>query len=400
MSELIRPESVTPEELDKRLAEGYFRAADCFHRSELICDGIKVLSPINIRIPLAGHSFPKSRIRQLKKTEHLRIEYTGLEINEEVIRIYEQTKRRFMGYVAESLEQMLFGDDRRNMFDTRMVRIFEGDKLIACSFFDLGYDSVASISGLHDPEYNKLGLGILTMLHEIKYAKKTGRSYYYPGYVFNGSDKMDYKLSLGEYEYRVDEDRWEIANTPKGKAIKSFEKMQKPIANDMLNGLTELLSRILTVHGLRPRNLLYPVFDAPVQTDSQFDNVRTARILALGNNLFAEFNLKKNMFRLFFANHAIGPANEIMKKEAMFEGPDSYREGFIGYGSIVAESTSPFEIALLAKSYCPKGSGVDDFSEILAPYLERAVEKKEESKTDIDGYETSNGYLAKKERYA
>ena len=97
---------------------------------------------------------------------------------------------------------------KRQVFDTREVCVYDGDRLVAVSYFDMGERSMASLIGLQHPDYRQYGLGIYTMLKEIEFGCSAGFKWYYPGYVLDLPSDFDYKLSLGEFECYTPTKRW------------------------------------------------------------------------------------------------------------------------------------------------------------------------------------------------
>jgi arginine-tRNA-protein transferase len=87
------------------------------------------------------------------------------------------------------------------VYNTYEFTVYDGAKLVAVSYFDLGEDSIASILGFYDPEYKAHSLGLYTMLMEVEYGKIQGFKYFYPGYVVPGYDRFEYKLRIGPVDY-------------------------------------------------------------------------------------------------------------------------------------------------------------------------------------------------------
>ena len=83
--------------------------------------------------------------------------------------------------------------------------IYDGDKLIAVSYFDLGEQSMASLLGLYDHAYNKLSLGTYTMLKEPNTADAPAE-WFTPG--TSSTSPIDYKLKLGPMEHYTVNKRW------------------------------------------------------------------------------------------------------------------------------------------------------------------------------------------------
>src|SRR6478736_4612911 len=85
---------------------------------------------------------------------------------------------------AMNIEECLFGEDYtfKNIYNTKCVSVFEGDRLIAGGYFDLGNRAAASILHFFDPIYKRNSLGKLLILLTINYLKSNGYKLYYPGY--------------------------------------------------------------------------------------------------------------------------------------------------------------------------------------------------------------------------
>ncbi len=212
-TEYYMPRSLSPKRLDKYLASGWFRSGEMLYRSKIISWHGEVASVINIRLNLRYHTLSKRLRKVLRKNRELfRTEIVVpsddfFETGEEAL--YQQHKNRFHGFVFSSLSEFFYNTSSIwSIFDTLQIKVFDGDKLVATSFFDKGANSIASIMGLFDPEYSKYSLGIYTMLEEMEYMRETQRQFYYPGYLLDIPSMLDYKLSFGNVEFYDWEGRW------------------------------------------------------------------------------------------------------------------------------------------------------------------------------------------------
>ena len=57
-----------------------------------------------------------------------------------------------------------------NPFDSKMIEVRDGSKLIAVGLFDIGKDAIMGIRNIYHPDYHKLSLGKYLMLQKIDYA--------------------------------------------------------------------------------------------------------------------------------------------------------------------------------------------------------------------------------------
>lgn len=207
--EFYFPQSLSQARLDRYLAGGWFRSGPSMFRAQVLCLGGGVYSVVNIRIPLERYALSRSlrRIRR-RNDPQFRIEIGQVMVDERREALYQHHKSRFKGFIFDTLEEFLYAGQSYLLFDTRELRVFDGDTLVAVSYFDTGKLGLASLLGLYDPAYARNSMGIYTMLQEIQYAQDQGMRYYYPGYVLQGYDGFSYKLRLGHAQYYNWQGRW------------------------------------------------------------------------------------------------------------------------------------------------------------------------------------------------
>jgi|GEM_PF-862059 len=353
MIQIIQPEVLSHSQLDDFLEQGFFRASDSLQRSDVVCNGISIHTPINIRLPLDGHSFRKTHRRLLRKNGS-KFTYTisNLELTPEAERLYGESKEDFQGFICENLKTMLLGYTENSPFDTKMICVYDGETLVACSFFDIALSSIASVTGLYDKRYRKYGLGIYTMLLEIEEAKKRGMSHYYPGYVFNGNPKMDYKLTLGRFQFQDPLHGWQPIVYAKGDIGYSYQFPSKIMwPDEFINHHTDKLIKALKKLEVATKNILYPLSEIRKLELEGFENARNPRFIDLGFNLYAEYDRYTELYRFFVANYAKGPINDIIIRDSMFSGTNCYRESFIGYEQFLFCSKSSVNLAEFASYY-------------------------------------------------
>ncbi len=245
------PQSLSPSRLDRYLAGGWFRSGSSLFRAQVLCLDGEAHSVVNIRSHLENFKLSKSLRRVFRQNQkQFRVEYGLAGISPAKERLYNFQKKRFKGFIFDTLEEFLFGGESEHLFDTRELRVYDGEKLIACSFFDLGNKSIASLMGLHDPAYRKASLGVYTMILEIQYALRAGLKYYYPGYILKDFGGFDYKLRMGNVQYYNWQGYW-----------RPFERLEveKFILPDIKQKILEV-EGLLTHRSLPYHRLLYPFF--------------------------------------------------------------------------------------------------------------------------------------------
>lgn len=114
-------------------------------------------------------------------------------------------------------DALLHGEaDGENPFDTRMVSVYDGSRLIAVGYFDVGQKTMAGTLNAFDPAYRKCSPGKYLMLLKMDHARDLGMRFFHPGTVHIGEDRMDYKFFPGREVmdgYLSPIDRWVPADT-------------------------------------------------------------------------------------------------------------------------------------------------------------------------------------------
>ena len=207
----IKLETFSKKRLDDLLAQGYFRSGkNMFFCPVTFLDG-EANTTIRTRLNLKDHKFSKS-VRKLFRQNNQKFssEFVDYSPDPEVIDLYDLYKEEcFKGDLSGDLEDWLVGSENKEIYDSKICKIYDGDQLIGASFIDVGETSIASIMGIYHPDYKKYSIGIYSMLLEVEFAKKQGKDFYYAGYILSKSDRFEYKKKVGPLEFiRVNEHNW------------------------------------------------------------------------------------------------------------------------------------------------------------------------------------------------
>ena len=96
-----------------------------------------------------------------------------------------------------------------DQFDTCLMEFkFEG-RLVAVAVTDKLDDGLSAVYTYFDPEQTALSLGVLTILHQIEYARRENLDYLYLGYWIKDCAKMRYKLQYRPIEISI-ANRWTL----------------------------------------------------------------------------------------------------------------------------------------------------------------------------------------------
>jgi leucyl-tRNA---protein transferase len=208
---------MTGPDLDYFLSIGYFR----MHQNVFTCNFLlkdDVPYPVHwLRVAIGRVAFGKSQRELLKRNRAFAVTARPFALTTELQTLYARYRNSIDFDTYLSLEEALYGGPPYTTFDTYLIEIRDGNRLIAAGVFDNGNHSMAGIINVYDPDYRKYSLGKLLMLEKIRFAQQQQKHYYYPGYIVTGYPKFDYKLHAAEpatelYDARYDEwlpFRWE-----------------------------------------------------------------------------------------------------------------------------------------------------------------------------------------------
>ncbi|MEZ4989915.1 MAG: arginine-tRNA-protein transferase [Saprospiraceae bacterium] len=247
-------ETMSPEALDAYLAKGWYRMGQTIFTTHFLCFQQHFYSAIWVRLELADYQFGKRARKLLRRNaRQFRYEFKKGKIDREKERLYQRYRRSFPGMLAPSLKDSLLDGEDQNIYNSLEVAIYDGEKLIAFSFFDLGQESAASILGVYDPDYDRYSLGYYTMLLEIQYCLDQELEYYYPGYVVPGYSRFDYKLRIGDVEYfDLASNKWEDFSELAEEDI-PIKKMEMEL---------QQLYRVFRQHNIPCHIKHYPLFES------------------------------------------------------------------------------------------------------------------------------------------
>ncbi len=200
INEEFYAEAVTPAQLDTLLADGWRHFGTHFFRYNLGMYEEEIRRVLPLRIRLSDFKFSKSQRRVLRKNSALDVQIQPIELTVETHDLFDRHKQRFKRSVPNTVYDFLSLDAANEPTKGLEVSVRRDGDLLAASFFDVGEHSVSGIYGIFDPTETSRSLGIFTMLKVIEYALETGKTYYYPGYAYEGESFYDYKKRFAALE--------------------------------------------------------------------------------------------------------------------------------------------------------------------------------------------------------
>jgi leucyl-tRNA---protein transferase len=183
----------SPEEMDALWAEGFRHFGTYFFRYNLGFYDRELRGVFPLRIRLADFSFSKSQRRVLRRNRDLRAIIRPASIDEEKHQLFARHKTRFRENAPNSIEDFLSPTPARVPCEGLEAAVYENEKLVAVSFFDVGAESLSSVYAMFEPSITARSLGIFTLLVEINHAVERGKKFFYLGYAYEGNSFYDYK---------------------------------------------------------------------------------------------------------------------------------------------------------------------------------------------------------------
>ena len=249
------PPTLLPQELDAYLEQGWFRMGQTIFTTNFLNFKNQFYSSLWLRIVLESFHTDQKQKKIFKINAGFRSEIKKASINPEQEALFRKYKEGISFEASASLNHLLFGTAAHSIYNTFEVNIFDGDKLIALGFFDIGDTSAAGISSFYDPAYKKYSLGKYLIYLKIDHCKTRGLRYFYPGYFAPGYSLFDYKLEIGKsaLQYlQFSSCRW--------LPIKSFSRELTPL--QIMHDKLSSLQHALTQSNIPSRVLKYEFFDA------------------------------------------------------------------------------------------------------------------------------------------
>lgn len=258
---ILSPKDFSPADLDDYLARGWRPYGQQIYIADFIQLQLgEIYSVLPTRLELAAHLWRKSQRKLLRKNKKtFRYVVRPAHLTDEKIEINRLYRNLFPTKSVEDLTIHLEHEGRR-IFNTQEVCIYDGDVLVAFSFFDLGERCAYSKVGLYNPDYTSYSLGIFSMYLELEWCIEQGLDYYYPGYISPETPLFDYKKKLGYLEY------WSLQKK------EWFPLEQFQLSEALLEQIrckTDIMHQALTNAGLKAKIYDYCFFEMPLMYPSK-----------------------------------------------------------------------------------------------------------------------------------
>ena len=190
-----------PAEMDQFWSEGWRHCGIIFVRYGSAFHGGKLFSVLPLRVDIARFVLTRSQKRVLAKNRNAKIVIRPSFVYDEKEALFEKHRLRFDENTPTSLSNFLSEFPDSVPCANVEICIYLDAKLCGVTFLDLGERATSGVYAMFDPAVPKRSLGILMMLHSIRFSQKRGCRYYYPGYAYREPFAYDYKKRFKGLEY-------------------------------------------------------------------------------------------------------------------------------------------------------------------------------------------------------
>ncbi|MBA3786164.1 MAG: arginine-tRNA-protein transferase [Acidobacteria bacterium] len=192
--------AVSPQQLDLLLADGWRHFGEHFFRYNIGLHEYELRGVLPLRIRLKNFVLSRSQRRIIKRNQELQTVIRPIEITPEKGILFEKHKQRFKHSVPDSIYDFLSNAPADTPCEALEVCLYNQEKLLAASFFDVGRAATSGVYTMFATEENRRSLGIYTMLLVIDFSLKNNKAFYYPGYAYEGNSFYDYKKHFSALE--------------------------------------------------------------------------------------------------------------------------------------------------------------------------------------------------------
>ena len=200
--------SAEPEDMDQFWAEGWRHFGIIFVRYGSAFHGGKLFTVLPLRVDLKQFALTRSQKRVLGKNQDIELIVRPSVIDDEKELLFEKHRLRFTENTPTSLNNFLSEYPDSVPCPSVELCIYLERKLCGVTFLDVGKRSTSGVYAMFDPNEAKRSLGILMILHSIRFSRERGCRYYYPGYAYREPFTYDYKKRFTGLEYLDWETGW------------------------------------------------------------------------------------------------------------------------------------------------------------------------------------------------
>ena len=180
--------------LDYYLSQGYYRMQQELFTCHFVPFEGRLYTAHWLRLVVDRMEWGPEPRRLLRRNARFGATIQPFRLTPEHEELYARYRAAITFDAAPTIEEILTGSAVHSVFNTHVIELRDGNRLIAAGIFDRGHRSLAGILNFYDPAYRQHSLGKYLLLLKAEHARNLQLDYYYPGYVIHNYPKFDYKL--------------------------------------------------------------------------------------------------------------------------------------------------------------------------------------------------------------
>ena len=201
IDESLELQPLEPAQFDQYLVQGWrLLGYSVIRHNFAVCRG-RICRTIPLRIRLDdAFSLSKSQRLLLRRNADLQVSCAPIHLNPEKENLFRVHTERFRDRQPLSVYSFLHPQAYEMPVTGLEFSVYDGQRLVACSYLHVGENAISGTYCFFDPAYNRRSPGSFTMLLELQLARQMGKQYYYHGYCYDVPSQFDYKLNFNNLE--------------------------------------------------------------------------------------------------------------------------------------------------------------------------------------------------------
>ncbi len=194
------------------LEQGYWRRTDVIEKP--VCRDCKACK--SIRIPVREFAMSRSQMRVWKRNADVKVEVVDYAIEPVMLDLIQRylVGRHNWGKRAteDRLDQVVEWYAQRlgrSPVKCRAFKYWLDGKLVGISVCDDCKGALYSAFFAYDLEFKNRGLGNYSILHEIDWCRREGKTHYYMANMIAGFEPSHYKMRFKPFEIRGEDGIWQ-----------------------------------------------------------------------------------------------------------------------------------------------------------------------------------------------
>ena len=190
------------------MANGFRRSSDQIYRP--YCENCSACK--SLRVILDGFTPSKSQKRLLKKNNTFEVTVSN-SAKDNYYALYENYINTIHrdGTMYPATEAQYESFTKSTVTEQVFVETWDGNVLISVAVTDILNDALSAVYTFYHPDYKNRGLGVFSILNQIRLATERGKRYLYLGYQIDECKKMNYKNKYFPYQELIN-NHWITTN--------------------------------------------------------------------------------------------------------------------------------------------------------------------------------------------